>query len=77
MILAGNVALESMGFKTFGFGAPSQGREYRGTERGRFRVVTGWRVEALLKIGKIGAQRREGIGLGGKRGAENAHEASP
>ena len=33
LILAGNCALESMGFKTFGFGGGSGGREVNGNEQ--------------------------------------------
>ena len=47
MILAGNVALESMGFKTFGFGGGRDG--HLGAGRGRStgaRKASGWRTSA-------------------------------
>ena len=63
MVLAGNVALESMGFKTFGFGLRPRGR--LGARRGHLlgpRRAPGWATSATPATASSQAARRRADG---------------
>jgi catalase-peroxidase len=65
MILAGNVAIESMGFKTFGFGggAPTSGSRKRTSTGARRRVARRQALQRRPRTGKPAGRRADGPDL--------------